>query len=162
MIRQFGNRFRDLSGRKFGKLKVINRITKKGERVIWKCECECGNFIELPTSYLTSGDTQSCGCLREKQAEINLRDKFKEKYVEDVFVPNLTRKVNKNNTSGVKGVSWDKNKKKWIASLAIKGKTIYLGRYDRLEDAAKARKAGEEKYFKPYVVKLEEKENENS
>ena len=31
---------------------------------LWKCQCDCGNIIELPISALTSGNTKSCGCNR--------------------------------------------------------------------------------------------------
>jgi hypothetical protein len=30
---------------------------------LWLCRCDCGNEIGVITSYLTSGDTKSCGCL---------------------------------------------------------------------------------------------------
>ncbi|MCC8068674.1 MAG: hypothetical protein LIO71_02785 [Ruminococcus sp.] len=30
------------------------------------CKCQCGNKILVRTSYLTSGHTQSCGCLLSK------------------------------------------------------------------------------------------------
>jgi hypothetical protein len=36
------------------------------------------------------------------------------------------RKIAKNNTSGVVGVTWHKLSKKWMASLMISGKTIYV------------------------------------
>lgn len=43
--------------------------------------------------------------------------------------------LNKNSTSGHRGVSWDKFRKKWVAQLSIKYKHIYLGRFDKIEDA---------------------------
>lgn len=46
--------------------------------------------------------------------------------------------MRKDNTSGVKGVAWDSSKKKWAASTSLGGRSIHLGRYDRIEDAAKA------------------------
>lgn len=158
---KYGNRFNDLSGKRFGKLLVVKRISPVGQKVIWECKCECGNTINLPTSYLTSGDTKSCGCLREKQSEVNLREKYEDKRVEDVFVPSLTRKVNQSSKSGHKGVTWDKGPEKWRAMISVNKKEIFLGRYDKLEDAVQARKEAEEKYHKPYIKKLEETENEN-
>ena len=41
-------------------------------------------------------------------------------------------------TSRFKGVSWAADKRKWLASTSKNSKTIYLGRYDREEDAARA------------------------
>lgn len=55
--------------------------------------------------------------------------------------------INKNNTSGVKGVSWFKPHQKWCAEIWVRGKKICLGYFDDKDAAAKARKLGEEKYF---------------
>jgi hypothetical protein len=54
---------------KFGRLTVINRsgIHKSGQ-TIWKCKCDCGNETDVPVSSLTSGNTQSCGCLHKEKA----------------------------------------------------------------------------------------------
>ena len=51
------------------------------------------------------------------------------------------------NTSGVTGVVWYKNKNKWRAQVFVNSKCISLGYYDKFEDAVKARKDGEEKYY---------------
>jgi hypothetical protein len=36
------------------------------------CACDCGQKIEIRSSYLASGDTHSCGCLR-REAAANLK-----------------------------------------------------------------------------------------
>lgn len=41
-----------------------------------------------------------------------------------------------NNTSGVKGVCWDKRVKKWVARIYIMGRCRHLGRFDDIEEAA--------------------------
>lgn len=51
------------------------------------------------------------------------------------------------NTSGVKGVNWHSSKNKWRAFIGINGKHIHLGSFTNFEDAVKARKEAEEKYF---------------
>lgn len=43
---------------------------------------------------------------------------------------------NKNNKSSYKGVTWDKNRNKWLAQISVNGKNKFLGRYDSLEKAA--------------------------
>lgn len=59
-------------------------------------------------------------------------------------------KLRRTNKSGVVGVSFDKQRNKWAASITVDSEDIYLGRYDCIEDAIKARKEAEEKYFGEY------------
>lgn len=55
-----------------------------------------------------------------------------------------------NNTSGRKGVVWDKSRNKWSAAITINKKTHHLGRYDRFEDAVAARESGEQRYHQEF------------
>jgi hypothetical protein len=48
---------------------------------------------------------------------------------------------------GIKGVHWDKNSKKWMSGIYVNRKYIYLGLYENLDDAIKARQEAEVKYF---------------
>jgi len=52
------------------------------------------------------------------------------------------RGIQSNNTSGYKGVHWEKARKKWMADIKI-----HLGHFVNLEDAIEARKQGELKYW---------------
>ena len=52
------------------------------------------------------------------------------------------------NTSGIRGVCWDKNTKKWRAQIGINRKRKYLGVFNTLTEAATARKQGEIDYWK--------------
>lgn len=56
----------------------------------------------------------------------------------------------KKNTSGHPGVRWEADRGKWLARIKFNDRTINLGRYSNLEDAIKARKEAEEKYFGEY------------
>lgn len=55
--------------------------------------------------------------------------------------------IPKNNKSGCKGVYWAKDKQKWTVQVTINNKTKYIGRYDNLEDAIKARQEASDKYY---------------
>lgn len=50
----------------------------------------------------------------------------------------INRKKNKNNSSGHKGVSWNKRLTKWQAQIRFDGERIHLGFYHDLEEAADA------------------------
>lgn len=56
----------DLTNKQFGLLKVIEYVYTKNNKRYWKCLCKCGNIIEVPTNSLTSGNTQSCGCISSR------------------------------------------------------------------------------------------------
>jgi hypothetical protein len=62
----------------------------------------------------------------------------------------MNARLNINNTSGTTGVSWDKENNKWIAAIGVNNKNIKLGRFINIEDAIKARKEAEDKYFGEY------------
>ena len=55
--------------------------------------------------------------------------------------------IPKNNKSGCKGVYWAKDKQKWTVQVTINNKTKYIGRYENLEDAIKARQEASKKYY---------------
>ena len=57
------------------------------------------------------------------------------------------RNLNKNNTSGVTGVIWGKQRGRWRAQIKLNGKFKFLGHYSNIQDAIQARKEGEKKYF---------------
>lgn len=60
--------------------------------------------------------------------------------------------IRSDNTSGARGVSWDKRKNKWVAKITANQQNIILGYYNSFEDAEKARKVGEDKYFGEYNI----------
>lgn len=51
-----------------------------------------------------------------------------------------------NNTSGVKGVVFDKRRQKWLAQISANRKHYHLGRFDTIEQATEAIRAGRAKY----------------
>lgn len=61
------SRLIDLTGKRFGRLLVINRSGQKGGHATWRCKCECGQDTVVAGRYLTTGKTQSCGCLHKEQ-----------------------------------------------------------------------------------------------
>lgn len=73
---------KDLSymvGKRFGRLTIIkrveNHITPSGQKkVMWLCQCDCGNKTTVSSQDLKSGHTKSCGCLPTKQKGDGLID----------------------------------------------------------------------------------------
>lgn len=69
--------FIDLTGKKFGRLTVLNRAengrTANKPVVRWKCICECGNRLITEGNSLRRGRTKSCGCLNQVSRLKNLK-----------------------------------------------------------------------------------------
>lgn len=158
---------KDITGQTFGRLTAIRPTDRKTSNgaTIWECKCSCGNTTYVGVSELILGKINSCGCLRTETSRKN--GKKAGKYIKDNFcientnVNNLTAKKPKNNTSGIKGVSWDKERQKWVAQIVFQGKYYNLGRYDKKEDAAEIRKIAEEKLYGDFLDRyhsLKEKE----
>ena len=55
------NRRQDLSGKRFGKLLVLEYDREKQK---WKCQCDCGNITYKTTGHLNAGSV-SCGCIQK-------------------------------------------------------------------------------------------------
>lgn len=223
------NKFKDMTGEKFGRLTVIERVPNlPNSRVTrWKCLCECGNIIYTNRNNLIHNKVKSCGCLAKELAKerfkkynkyikkdnyyvgytSNTHKKFyidfddydnikehcwyemntgycatkingkiitlhkylmnKGKIVDHInrnkldnrknnlrYVNSQQNAMNKskqsNNTSGVTGVFYCKNRKKWVSQITINKKS-YIKRFDTKEEAIKFRKECEKIYFKEYA-----------
>ena len=131
----------DLAGEVFGRLTVLEQAAWKNGTSYWRCRCECGQETVVRYAYLVSGHTRSCGCLQREQIVDNLR------LVDGTSVTLLEtakKHLIASNTSGYTGVYLNKKTGSWAAQITFKGKTYYLGSYQKIEDAVRARQRGEE------------------
>lgn len=61
--------FVDLTGEKYGRLKVLRLIGKSHVgHIIWECKCRCGRSLYVVGGSLKSGNTTSCGCFQKESA----------------------------------------------------------------------------------------------
>lgn len=177
-------KFIDLTGQRFERLKVIKKTIQRDSTgcVVWECECDCGNTTFQPTRHLNSGAVLSCGCLKRERAgqrakyidrtisakKLAKRNKTGEyskkmhkKYdFEGTVIHALTAKKSKANKSGYKGVCFIKSRGKYLASIGFKGKSIFLGYYDTLDEAICARKLAEKELFDPIIDKYNKSQRE--
>jgi hypothetical protein len=58
------------------------------------------------------------------------------------------QRLSKRNTSGVRGVAWNKRDKRWVPTIKANGISIRLGSFTDKEKAIEARKQAELKYWK--------------
>lgn len=67
MDEQLSKRTEDLRGRVFTYLTVsefagYRDMGNSGRKAVWKCNCKCGNIVNVPANALKTGNTKSCGC----------------------------------------------------------------------------------------------------
>lgn len=91
----------DLTGKKFGRLTVIERvgthIASCGAKApTWLCKCECGRDCIVMANSLRSGKTKSCGCIRRERSN-GLKHGLKGTRIYDIWQNMKQRCNNPNN-----------------------------------------------------------------
>lgn len=57
----------DRTGRRYGRLTVVEYAGKDCRgKLLWKCKCDCGNEKNVVSDNLSSGKSNSCGCLKRE------------------------------------------------------------------------------------------------
>ncbi len=144
----------DLAGQRFGKLTVLAPADNIGTRTAWRCRCDCGRDIVVSTRDLRRSRRTSCGCDRPiVDPSPGGYGRASLTYVDGTCVELIRAgTVRRNNTSGVPGVDWMEKKRRWRASICFKGRRRYLGSFENLEDAVRARKRAEKELFDPFLA----------
>lgn len=66
---------KNVVGERFGSLVVKKMIYERNGKTMVSCICDCGSELTTYLTYLTSGNTTSCGCIQRKRAgESNTKD----------------------------------------------------------------------------------------
>ena len=67
-------KLKDLSGQRFGHLKVIRWVGTINHNSRYLVKCDCGKEYEVYAQNLTQGCTTSCGCVKESHGENKIRE----------------------------------------------------------------------------------------
>ena len=150
----------DLIGKNVGKLKVLslvptNERPTQNHGNYWLCKCECGNFVKVPTTYLTgnSNYTQtSCGCERKQrafQASTKMQvsnqflDQYKDNFEKFLFIHHAIMATSGNSSSyyekhqieyeEIINFFWNDKQFNTLYSLWLKNKKLNNTFYDWLK-----------------------------
>lgn len=141
---------KDTVGQRFGKLVVLKELGYG--RVL--CRCDCGNTKEISKTHLLNGDIISCGCKMRKNAiEARAPKLYKGTDINKISTATATSR----SSTGIRGVSYSTRRGKYRANIGFRGQKFELGYFDTLEEAAKARKAAEERLYKPLIEEWRDK-----
>ena len=121
--------FIDLTGKQFGRWRVLGPREIRNGAAVWFCQCECGETAWPSGQSLREGKSKSCGCLAAEKAS--------ERFLKSLAGQKIGRlTVSERTKSRNKVVYWwcrcDCGKEKWIGAPALhSGATQYCGCYGR-------------------------------
>ena len=126
----------DLTGKRFGKLLVLDRNYEKQEqdsyhKIYWNCCCDCGNTCVVAAGNLRSGNTLSCGCVKKQQLKKQKNTKniqwieHKEWY-EGITVLGISFLIDKDDYEKVKNYCWRQDPRGYIIANARNGSNTII------------------------------------
>ena len=135
------------AGEKRGSVTAVSPLRLDGNgRTVWRWHCDCGNTFEKTSGPWWSGPNPMCPeCNRKSRHRkaVNMLEKT-ERYeptgaalgmAEDIRNGELVR----NNTSGIRGVSWNRALKMWVAYIQVNHQRKVIGYFKDKEEAGRAR-----------------------
>ncbi len=171
-----GKNQKDLTGMRFGRLKVVMKTDDRAKDrcIMWKCVCDCGKTVNVASHNLISGETTSCGCFKEEQRIKGIkkpeciekqRKKSLERWpssAEKIGMRDGTnisilksQKVRRDSSTGVRGVY--KKKDKYYVMLTFMGEKYRRYGFKNIESAKKAREKMYEEIVVPYLNSVKQK-----
>lgn len=149
---------KDITGTVKGHLTALYPTSETAARgqPVWVWRCDCGQLVRRPLSGVGKHSITRCPDCARKLAQSKtdkMRDRIEldeqgrsVKQVEAI----LEGKLPANNTSGVRGVYWNRHNRKWVATIRDNnGKQRTVGAYRSLEAAKAAREYAVEQRYGP-------------
>lgn len=156
----------DLTGQHIGSLTVLGRSDKyatRGKRSVrlWECKCDCGAITYKATDTLMAGVESSCAeCAQKHNAACAIKNAG---FIDGTQLSKIQNmKPSAANTSGCRGVSFNKKTLRWEAQIKFRGKRTRLESYKNFDDAVLVRKKAEQAIFGEFLdsLALESKKDE--
>lgn len=149
------NRRRDITGQKRGHLTAIEPTDERcNGQTVWLWRCDCGATVRKTAGAVGASASTMCPeCARRlkgEQARAMFARVERDEKGRSVRQVEAIRagKPTAQNSSGVRGVYWDSVNRKWVPRISDgHGKTVTLGNFSRIEDAAAARKRAVEELY---------------
>lgn len=152
--RRKGYAFADVTGQRFHRLTALYPLDARDKNgsVMWHCRCDCGRELDVSYNNLRYSNQRSCGCRRREHSQ-ELGGLLAR--VGGTSVDSLkSKKVPKNNTTGVRGVYLIRGR--YVAKIVFQKKQYLLGSFDSLEAASRARQEADRLIEKQVVAYYEQ------
>ena len=135
---------KDLTGKRFGDLEVLQYIRSDESGVVYRCKCHyCGREIDLCADLIKQ--YKSCGCKAKESAKTNI-SKLQSLTRETSTNPGILMrtKANANSSTGVRGVCYIKSQDSYVAYIQYKKIKYILKKSTDINVCIKARKEAED------------------
>lgn len=103
----------EMSGRTFGRWRVLHESGRKNGSVAWRCICECGAEADVSGYSLRSGVSKSCGCLKREAGKLMLTKHSKYMSPEYRSWAAMWQRCTNENSSGFKAYRLMTPPKRW-------------------------------------------------
>jgi hypothetical protein len=100
--------------------------------------CEGSKWIKIPMHRVLMGLLPRDGKTVDHKNQNGLDNRKRNLRIVSTSLNISNSKIWATNTSGYRGVSWRKDRKKWRSFIMVKGKQINCGHYNDIIEAAKA------------------------
>jgi len=118
--------------------KIANKVIRLADSKIYKSVNEAARENNLYPSHLRHRLNLFDKSIGFEYVNINLQQKAENNKNKLLLEQNYRNIKNIKKSSNCLGVSWDKEKRKWLSQIRINGKKVFLGRYDKEQDACQA------------------------
>lgn len=138
-------------GKQYGDMTIVEILGYKPHNnvnlMMVKCQCSCGGLVMVPLSKVKAGQIKSCGHMVSNNLAKG-REIGHSGDIDGTQICTLSpgRKINKNSTTGIKGVSYAKGGK-YRAYINFKRKQYCLGTFQTPKEAKKAREIAEREIY---------------
>ena len=132
---------------------VAGRLGKRnGGKQDWQFMFKGNNYlVSRAVWYLSTGEDPA-EKLVDHIDKNPLNNNLSNLRLADVMLQNNNKSIRRNNKSGAQGVSRNTQINKWRADVRVKGKTMYLGSYTCLLEAAAAYNDAVQKHLPEYAA----------
>ena len=147
-----GKSAKELTGKRFGRLTVLERVGSLDGHALWHCRCDCGKEVDVTSLQLIHGYSKSCGCLKRENGQKSIVNMSAAAHRDGTNAHIASKKTK--SPFGVKGISRHNSPTRpYDVKLVLHGKVMFRKTFATLEEAIAARKAAEEQYLKPLLEK---------
>ena len=74
---------KNLIGKQFGMWTVLEELPQRNsnQKILYKCQCKCGNIRNVVGGNLLNGGSMSCGCMNMSHGEFKIKEILIKNYI---------------------------------------------------------------------------------